>query len=148
MIRRGGAEDLEQVYRLNCEVFSEHWSKKGLQQALEQGMDLYVCIVGEDFAGYILSQDIIDEVHIMQVAVSPAFRRQGVARALSLFLMQHKPDASTFMLEVRASNGAAQALYASLGFEHVGRRVGYYVPGDHGSEREDALLMSLVRDGK
>lgn len=145
MIRRGGSEDLEQVYLLNCEAFTEHWSFEGLVQSLQQGFDLHLCTAGDELAGYILSQDILDEVHIMQVAVAQAFRRQGVAERLSLFLMRQKADAQCFMLEVRASNTAAQALYGKLGFRHVGRRVGYYVPGSHDGEREDALLMRLDR---
>jgi len=48
------------------------------------------------------------------------------------------------LLEVRASNIAAQKLYAQLDFTELGRRKGYYVPEQKGEEREDAILMQLT----
>lgn len=144
IIRGSRPDDFEQVYRLNCEAFAECWSREGLQQSLELGMELFVCMHGEELAGYILSQDVIDEVHIMQVAVSLPYRRLGIAEKLSLFLMREKTGMHTFRLEVRASNKAAQALYAKLGYKLIGCRPDYYVPAQAGGEREDALLMSLV----
>ncbi|MGI4830592.1 MAG: GNAT family N-acetyltransferase [Janthinobacterium lividum] len=70
--------------------------------------------------------------------VHPAFRRKGVGRALSRAWLQRarRAQAREAVLEVRESNGAAQTLYAELGFTLDGRRPNYYQHPD-----EDALLM-------
>jgi len=77
----------------------------------------------------------------MQIAVATTCRRQGLAEAMSLYLLQHSDDLEQVTLEVRASNHAACALYARLGFEEVGLRKKYYAP-DAAGFSEDARLMS------
>lgn len=141
-LRAGDLADLAAVYRLNCEAFAESWSKASLHAALESGFDLFVCEDHGVLAGYILSQDILDEVHIMQVAVDRRHRRRGVARALSRFLLRQKQAMLAVLLEVRASNRAAQSLYQELGFRRCGLRKNYYSP-DAAGVREDAVLMRL-----
>lgn len=128
------------VYRLNRDSFSEGWSFEGLQGALEDGYELLVCMDGEQLAGYLLTHNVLDEVHIMQVAVAPAYQRQGIAEQLSRNLLAAKPG-HLLLLEVRASNHAAQSLYTKLGFIRSGLRKVYYVPQHEGGAREDAVLM-------
>ena len=142
-LRSGHIGDLNAVFRLNQSVFDEAWSEGSLYAALESGFDLYVCEDGGMLAGYILSQDILDEVHIMQVAVAKACRRRGVATLLSRYLLRCKAGMMKVLLEVRASNQAARGLYAGLGFHENGLRKGYYSADVHG-RREDAVLMVLT----
>ena len=141
--RDGGAGDLDAVYQLNCEVFPECWTRKGLSDALANCYQFLICMDGDRLAGYLLSRDVLDEVHIMQIAVDPEYRRQGIAEQLSKNLLAAK-QGRTLMLEVRASNIPAQALYEKLGFIHSGIRKGYYVPQKAGDPREDAVLMNHV----
>ena len=77
---------------------------------------------------------------LLALAVHPAARRQGIARALHQTALEALRPTLAF-LEVRASNHAAQALYRSLGYRDSGRRRDYY-PNPDGS-REDALVMRL-----
>lgn len=81
-----------------------------------------------------------DEVHLLNVAVDPAHRRQGHARALLIHLLafaeRHRCRYVT--LEVRRHNRAARALYDDLGFRAVGVRPNYYI-----QDREDAIVMTL-----
>ena len=139
--RDGGVDDLDAVYRLNCEVFPECWTRKGLSDALADCYQFLICMDGERLAGYLLSRDVLDEVHIMQVAVAPEYRRQGIAEQLSRNLLMTKRG-MLLLLEVRASNRAAQSLYEKLGFVHSGVRKAYYVPQHEGEVREDAVLMN------
>lgn len=132
--------DLEQVYRLNSTTFAERWSHDGLKRALEDGYALLLCMDEKLLAGYLLSHDVLDEVHIMQIIVAPACRRQGIAEQLSRMLLAARPG-RTVLLEVRASNAAAQQLYAKLGFVRSGIRKGYYVSQQDDGIREDAILM-------
>ena len=85
---------------------------------------------------------VLDEMHVMNVAVAPAHRRRGLARWLLLFAMGRAARAGAVraLLEVRASNREAAALYASLGFRRLSVRRAYYR-----EPVEDGLV--LVREG-
>ena len=89
-------------------------------------------------AGYVGSQTVLDETDMMNVAVHPDFRRQGIARGLILALTEElkKRGSHCLTLEVRASNDPARALYESLGFALAGTRRNYY----H-NPKEDALIL-------
>ena len=141
IFRQGCEDDLTAVYELNCDSFSESWSLKGLKDALESGYELLICMDRESLAGYLLSHDVLDEVHIMQVAVAPAYRRKGIAKQLSQHLLDAKRG-SVLLLEVRESNRPAQLLYTKLGFTRSSYRKAYYVAEDENGAREDAVLMS------
>ena len=90
-------------------------------------------------AGYLILWLVVDEAQIQNVAVDPAARGRGVARALLLTALgeARRRGATWASLEVRPSNQASRRLYAGLGFAEVGRRRGYYQP-----ENEDALLLN------
>ncbi len=144
-LRQGGLADLEAAYRLNRENFSEYWSRESLFSALESGYDLLLCEAEGEAVGYLLSLTILDEIQIMQIAVSPHYRRQGIASRMTATLTAsaatNRHHVRTITLEVRQSNHAARKLYAGLGFEEVGCRKGYYAPDIYG-KREDAILMT------
>ena len=74
----------------------------------------------------------------MNIAVAPAYRRKGIARALMerLFEVTERDARRGYTLEVRVSNDAAISLYEALGFRARGIRRGYYT-----DNREDALIM-------
>lgn len=80
-----------------------------------------------------------DELQVLQVAVHPAYRRRGAARRLMRALLATAASCggAVALLEVRANNAGAIALYLQLGFKPVGTRRRYYPDG------EDALLMNL-----
>ncbi len=88
----------------------------------------------------------VDEGHITSVAVAGERRRRGHGRRLvrGLVALAAAEGLGEVTLEVRASNGAARALYAGCGFEEVGGRPGYYAGG------EDAVIMTLTlgREGQ
>lgn len=94
-------------------------------------------------AGLVEYQQILDEGHLLGIAVVPSLRGQG----LGMHLLQAALDemrgkgCSRCLLEVRRSNRAAQALYERASFTLDGVRRDYYPPQESG-EREDALLYS------
>ncbi|HEY4103282.1 MAG TPA: ribosomal protein S18-alanine N-acetyltransferase [Polyangiaceae bacterium] len=98
---------------------------------------------GGNIAGFLLAWSVADELHLLELAVSPERRRQGFARALLGHLMEHARAARKrlLLLEVRRSNEAAIALYESFGFSVTGVRRGYYSDTD-----EDALEMRITFD--
>ncbi|HEX8141783.1 MAG TPA: ribosomal protein S18-alanine N-acetyltransferase [Pyrinomonadaceae bacterium] len=91
--------------------------------------------------GFIAARFSADEVHINNVAVRHDFRRCGIGGALLDRVLREASlcGVRTAILEVRASNTAAQALYRQHGFVNVGLRRGYYA-----EPREDALVMKAV----
>jgi [ribosomal protein S18]-alanine N-acetyltransferase len=86
---------------------------------------------------------IFDELHINNLAVLPAWRRQEVASTLLTHVLEAGARAGAVRgtLEVRASNTPAIALYRRFGFEQRGRRLRYYT-----NPEEDALV--LWREGR
>lgn len=103
--------------------------------------ELTLCELAGALAGYLLVQPVLDERHILQLCVAPPFRRRGIARRLlQPLLAEAEAQHWALLLEVRAGNSAAIALYRNLGFVASGRRKNYYANrGDAGTE--DALLM-------
>lgn len=89
--------------------------------------------------GYILFWHVADEVHLLNVAVAPEARRSGIGRALveDLLAYARAHEAAKVLLEVRASNDGAIALYEHLGFKRFNVRVRYY------SDDEDGIEMLL-----
>jgi [ribosomal protein S18]-alanine N-acetyltransferase len=94
-------------------------------------------------SGFLVAWHVADEVHILNIAVAEALRRQGIARALMAEALGYaaRQQIRIILLEVRRSNRAALRLYRGLGFTAMGVRPGYY--SDNG---EDAVEMVLGMD--
>src|ERR1017187_6197713 len=120
-IRRGGAEDLDAVAAI--QETSPGAARWKVADYLEQ--DFRVAIHQNRIVGFLVARTLAaDEREILNLAVVPDFRRQGVARALldSAF----EAFRGSVFLEVRESNRVAQDFYKSLGFKELSRRPGYY----------------------
>lgn len=137
------AADLADIYALNRACFREAWSRQALQDALAAGLDMRVWRTDAgELAAYWLAQIVAGEVHILQLAVAPAWRRCGIGSTLTRLIlaeMQCQGVRQAF-LEVREGNLAARRMYRRLGFDEIGRRRGYYVDAD--GHIEDALVMA------
>lgn len=132
-------EHVPQVARLEKLCFADPWSEMSIAQELQSIWSYWVVAVHRDeVVGYIGSQSSIDETDVMNVAVHPDWRRQGIAENLIGQLIQELKNRSShaLMLEVRASNAPAIALYEKLGFRQVGLRKNYYR-----NPKEDALIL-------
>ena len=128
-----------QVARLERVCFQDPWSEQSIASELENPLSLWLVAMEEDrLLGYVGSQTVLDETDMMNVAVDPAARRQGVARALiqELTAQLKQRGSRKLSLEVRASNLGAIRLYESLGFVRLGCRPGYYR-----NPREDAWIL-------
>ncbi|MFH1386377.1 MAG: ribosomal protein S18-alanine N-acetyltransferase [bacterium] len=89
----------------------------------------------EKIVGYIGVEKILDEVHIINMAVDPNYRGKGVGKRL----MQHVlNEDEVFFLEVRVSNESAKKIYQKYGFEVISTRKAYYADG------EDAYVMRRI----
>ena len=132
-------DHVSQIAHLEAQSFSDPWSEKSIASELENPLSLW--LVDEENGrvwGYVGSQTVLDESDMMNVAVDPRFRRQGIARALieTLIAELSKMGSRCLRLEVRVSNENARALYARMGFQQLGLRKNYYY-----NPKEDALIL-------
>lgn len=135
---------LDGVCKIENISFSVPWSKKSFEDCLKNRLTDFLVAVSEDdegnerIVGYVVTLTIAPECEILNIAVSPECRRQGIAEKLISCVTESalEKDCDTLMLEVRESNLAARTLYEKLGFYYVGRRKRYYT-----SPVEDAILM-------
>jgi ribosomal-protein-alanine N-acetyltransferase len=139
--RLTGAEDLSAVEVLQRQSFTNAWGAEAIRWEL-QNTDvarLYVMeTAGGDLVGFCACWIVFDELHINSFAISPAWRRRGLATCLlrAVFREARAAGVTSATLEVRASNVAARRLYERLGFSVQGIRHDYYQ-----SPREDALIL-------
>ena len=134
------AVHVPQVAELEKLCFADPWSEKSIASELGNIWSYWVVAQWNDTViGYIGSQSTCDgEADVMNVAVHPDYRRKGIAESLIGFLVEELKNRGchALMLEVRASNAPAIALYEKLGFLQVGCRKNYYR-----NPREDALIL-------
>ena len=133
------AAHVAQIAALEKICFSDPWSLKSVQSELDDPLSLWLVAVEEErVAGYIGSQSVLGESDMMNVAVHPDFRRQGIGQMLVTALADELKQAGNrcLTLEVRASNAPAITMYQKLGFEQVGLRKNYYR-----NPREDAKIL-------
>ena len=135
---------LEGIAELERTCFSHPWSVDMLAEELYNETASFLVAEGEDGSvlGYAGLHVVLDEGYIDNVAVDPAYRRQGIADALiDTFVRFGAAKLAFLTLEVRAGNAPAIALYEKLGFYEVGRRTDYY-----DDPKEDAILMTREWD--
>lgn len=133
------AEHITAVAKLEAICFFDPWSENSIASELENPLSLWLVAVSDDMlAGYVGSQTVMGETDMMNVAVSPENRRQGIAKLLIERLMDELKviGSHCLTLEVRESNTPAINLYTQMGFEQIGRRPRYYY-----NPREDALIL-------
>jgi ribosomal-protein-alanine acetyltransferase len=141
-IRPAALADAAALVSIERRCFSDPWSEAAFREAL--GSDRSFGLVSESIrglAGYLIGRDAAGSGEILNLAVAPEFRRQGIGGALleeglRAFRRRH---ATEVFLEVRESNRSAQALYLARGFRPVGQRAAYYR-----NPREDALVLRLA----
>ena len=139
VIRKMNLGDVSAIAELEKLCFSDPWSENSIASEIENPLSYWlVAEMDGVVVGYVGSQTVLDASDMMNLAVSPNYRQQGIGQALVNALVAHlqQNKVIALLLEVRVSNAPAIALYESLGFEQVGRRPKYY----H-NPREDALIL-------
>lgn len=133
--------DLTDILAIERASFNFPWSASFFVQELKVDCARsHLAVIDGTVIGYVIYWLLAREIDIHNLAVAPAYRRRGIARALleAVIADARRERAARITLEVRKSNDAAQRLYHSLGFMAKGVRRGYY--SDDG---EDALVMAL-----
>lgn len=140
-----GIADLDQLLAIETRVYAHPWSRGNFFDSFNNGDELIGLRDqrGKLFAYFVLMY-VVDEVHLLNIAVDQAYQRQGYARFLlnQLCELAREKGMGSVLLEVRVSNQAGLALYRQFGFTEIGRRKNYY-PAQNQS-REDAIVMRYI----
>lgn len=150
VIEPATVESLPDILQIEEACFSAPWTRKMFHAELSGNPFAHFLLakqvppLGEvgsiSLVGYLCFWVVFEEVRLMNLAVIESMRHKGIARALVIQALEVglAQAARCAVLEVRASNHAAHALYRSLGFRDVTIRPTYYT-----NPIEDALLMEL-----
>jgi len=135
-------DDLDQVLEIERKSFPHPWLRQHFIDELnaQYAFPFSAFDASGRLLGYICPMQLLDEGHILDVAVDPEVRGAGVGRLLVRKVLEEcRGNGASFVsLEVRESNLPAITLYKKMGFAEVGRRKRYYENG------EDALMMEYV----
>ena len=125
------AHHVPAIAALETQCFSDPWSESAIAPEIQNPLSLWLAAVALDgtLLGYVGSQRVPPEADMMNIAVAPAARRQGIAEALVQALIR--------ALDARGvTNLPARTLYEKLGFAAVGLRKNYYF-----HPKEDACIL-------
>jgi len=149
--------DLDAVLAIEERAFPQPWSRNFFEKELTASQAAcVVAVAGGDgraaastevttaILGYTVCWRVLDELHLLNVAVHPDHRGGAIGRRLVEAVLDggRTTGARVVYLEVRAGNVAARRLYRRLGFRDLGVRRAYYGPG------QDAIVMELRLAGE
>ena len=147
-VRELEARDIAVLRALLAEWVPANWSSGALEHAPASPHQYRVLVQRaqgtEDLVGIAEYQQVMDEGHLLGIAIVPAQQRRGLGMRLlqAVFAEMRAHGCLRCLLEVRRSNVAGQALYARAEFLLDGVRKDYYPPLADAQRREDALLYS------
>lgn len=136
--------DLREVMAIEMKVFPSygHWTHQTFQSALAAGYDCWLARdVSGTLVGYFVLMKVVDEVHLLTIAINPDWQGKGLGRGLmdKVIELAKTMQMESLLLEVRLSNKRALEIYRRYGFDQIGQRKNYYAGPDQ--TREDALVM-------
>jgi [ribosomal protein S18]-alanine N-acetyltransferase len=136
-------EDIEAVLAIEQQSFTMPWTDAMFRSELQHERTPHMLVArvvqaSSSIVGYVGYRVVLDEMHVILIAVAPAWRQRGIARQMICQAMDQARAAgcTRATLEVRVSNTPAQQLYYSLRFAPVGTRPKYYM-----RPTEDALIL-------
>ena len=137
-------EDIDDILTIDREAFKRPWQRQSFLDELNR-KDAYSYVVrtqvddkAMEIIAFVLVRVLVNEMHILRIAVAADYQNRGVAT----WLLQHcyrlaqQKQVDAIYIEVRPSNTSAIALYRKSGFQLLGTRPNYYP-----ETREDALVM-------
>ncbi|MCX7943644.1 MAG: ribosomal protein S18-alanine N-acetyltransferase [Deltaproteobacteria bacterium] len=139
--KRVTKNDIDDIVLIENESFKHPWKKETFESELNNPYSRFFIAKKENSpAGFIIYWDIPYEIHLINIAVRPQFRRMNIGSMLLGEMIKYAKDKKKHLitLEVRISNIGAINFYKKFGFKEAGIREKYYVDND-----EDAIVMEL-----
>ncbi len=141
-VRRARLDEVGRLAEIESRSSARPWSRRLLEAELRNRHStvLIADLEGFELAGFLVYWTVVDELHLLNLAVDLDFRRLGAATVLLDAMLSDggSRKARSVLLEVRQDNLAAKSLYLSYGFRPVGIRPRYYP-----AEGKDAISMEL-----
>ena len=140
-IRDMRPEDVPDVASIERSSFSMPWSENSFYSEVYGRYSIArVAVIRKRIVGYIITRLILDEGHLLDLAIHSELRRRGIARLLleDVICGLKINSCRAFYLEVRASNIAARQFYEKMDFTDIGTRKNYYI-----NPVEDACILML-----
>ncbi|WP_396276583.1 ribosomal protein S18-alanine N-acetyltransferase [Haloimpatiens lingqiaonensis] len=138
IIKNISDEYIDEVLKINSLSFKDPWSKSSFTKELENKFAHYIVALRDNLVvGYAGIWAILDEAHIISIAVHPDYRGLDISVHLmnGILNLCKTIGVKELTLEVRTSNTIAQNLYKKFNFKEEGIRKKYYPDG------EDGLIM-------
>ena len=138
-------DDVPDVIEIEHAIYPYPWVYESFVSALKNGYDAWLMKEeDEKLAGYFVAKRVIDESHLLQIAVRPDLQGQGYGRILldKVLSVVHGAGLAFITLEVRPSNTRARKMYDDYGFLVIGMRKNYYLAENN--KKESAILMRLT----
>ncbi len=132
-------EDLDEVLSIEKDSFPTPWSRNMFLEEMEnRNSRLIVFKTDRSVVGYVCFWAVLDEAHLLNIAVHSSKRHQGFGRSMmaEIEALCIKEGLKRLILEVARKNVAARGLYRKCGFHSIGFRSNYY-----GATKDDALIM-------
>jgi ribosomal-protein-alanine N-acetyltransferase len=141
--RRMAVTDLDAVMAIENVIYTHPWTRGNFSDSLIEGYHCWTMLIDGGLMGYAVLAIGAGEAHLLNLSIAAAWQRRGYGRRLLAYVTGFARDAGAekMFLEVRPSNDAGRALYASANFREIGRRRGYYPDG---GRPEDAVVMELA----
>jgi len=135
--------DVPAIAVIEQRCFPFPWGEAVFADCLSTGFLCWVLEVDTVVVGYAIVMTVLDEAHLLNIAIDPALQGQQLGRTLLDFMLLQllARGIKEVFLEVRVSNAAAVHLYQKLGFIEIGVRKGYY-PASSG--REDGVVYKKI----
>ncbi|MGB9720796.1 MAG: ribosomal protein S18-alanine N-acetyltransferase [bacterium] len=139
LVRHMKSLDIEQVYKIECQVFPNPWPRSFFENDLQKHS---IIALVADNEGLILGYGIADcaamELHITNIAVHPEYQHQGIGKRLitEIEKIGIERDCVNAFLEVRVTNKIAIDFYKNFGYQILYIRSNYYLDGT------DAYVMT------
>ncbi len=134
---------LDEIAEIEAKCFSTPWSKQSFAEGManENTQKYFTAILNGKVVGYICIFHIFEDGELLNVAVHPDYRKQGLGQILldKMFEYLKDKEVTRISLEVRESNVSARSLYLKNGFLPTGVRKNYY-----SSPREDGIIMEKI----
>ncbi|MBI3283503.1 MAG: ribosomal protein S18-alanine N-acetyltransferase [Burkholderiales bacterium] len=140
-----GYADIDQILGIEEQVYSHPWSRGNFVDSMLSGYQAFgLRDEAQRLFAYFIVMPVLDELHLLNLAVSAAKQRQGYAQRLLAHMFAYAQERGyvSILLEVRVSNRRAVDVYRRDGFVEIGRRKAYY-PAE-GNTREDAIVMRRI----
>ena len=144
-VRNMREADLDRVCQIEEATFSVPWSRESIKKEICENEQAHYLIAEEDgeIAGYGGFWQVLDEGHIMNIAVDEKWRQRGIGETLLREMIAQGKQLGIlyWTLEVRVTNRAAISLYEKIGFSSAGIRPGFYE-----KPKENAYIMWYQAD--